>query len=155
MYLEQLIRIASALLTPLIAMVATYIAWHQWKTNRQKLVMDRYERRLRVYEEVQRILRITLRDFKPGIEDLLKFQTSVSEADFLFGSEIRDYIDEIYRRGLNLQRCNQEYRDFTQQAPPGYDHKKVCDEMNKESTWFTEQFGPAKEIFKRYLDISR
>jgi predicted negative regulator of RcsB-dependent stress response len=72
MCLEQLIRVGSALLTPLILIVATYIAWQQWKTNRQKLVMDHYERRLRVYEEVQRILRTICTDLKPSIEDLLK-----------------------------------------------------------------------------------
>jgi len=155
MCLEDLTRIAGALLTPLIAVVATYIAWQQWKTNRQKLVMDRYERRLRVYEEVQRILRIVSADLKPSIEDLVKFRTSVSEADFLFGPEITAYIDEIYGRGLSLHRWNQEYRDFTQAPPPGYDHNKVVAEMHKESTWLTEQFKPAEQKFKKYLDISR
>ena len=155
MSLEQLIRIASALLTPLILILATYIAWQQWKTNRQKLVMDRYERRLRVYEEVQRILRTICTDLKPSIEDLVKFRTSVSEADFLFGPEITAYINEIYKHGLNLRRWNQEYRDFTQEPPPDYDHNQVVAEICAEEKWFTEQFDPAKRKFKKYLDISR
>jgi hypothetical protein len=29
------------------------------------------------------------------------------------------------------------------------------DEMHKELTWLTEQFEPAKEKFKKYLDISK
>jgi hypothetical protein len=37
MCMEQLIEISKALLTPLIAIVATYIALQQWKTNQQKL----------------------------------------------------------------------------------------------------------------------
>jgi hypothetical protein len=152
---EQVIEISKALLTPLIAIVATYIAWQQWKTNQQKLKLERYERRLRVYEEVRKILSIILRDAKASTEDLLKFRTSVSEADFLFGPEIPEYIDEIYKRGLNLWRWNQEYRDYTQEKPEGYDHKKVVEEMHKELRWLTEQSGPAKEKFKKYLDISK
>ncbi|WP_162350166.1 hypothetical protein [Pseudoxanthomonas gei] len=81
----QIVEISKALLTPLIAIVATYVAWQQWKTNQQKLVLDRYDRRLKVYEEVRKILSIIVRDAKASYEDLLAFRTSVSEADFLFG----------------------------------------------------------------------
>lgn len=155
MIMEQFIEISKAFLTPVIAIVATYIAWQQWKTNRQKLNLERYDRRLNVYEEVRKILSIIVRDAKASTEDLLKFRTSVSEADFLFGPEIPQYIDEIYKRGLNLWRWNQEYRDYTQEKPEGYDHNKVVEEMHKELTWLSEQFEPAKEKFKKYLDISK
>jgi hypothetical protein len=151
----QLIEIFKALLTPVIAIVATYIAWQQWKTNRQKLNLERYDRRLHVYEEVRKILSIIMRDAKASTEDLLKFRTSVSEADFLFGPDIPKYIDEIYKRGLSLWRWNQEYQDCTQGKPEGYDHKKVVDKMSKELRWLSEQFEPAKEKFKKYLDISK
>lgn len=155
MYISEILDISKALLTPLVAIVATYIAWQQWKTNKQKLVLDRYDRRLHVYGEVRKILSIILRDAKASYDDLLKFRTSVSEADFLFGDEIISYIDEIYSRGVKLQYWSGEYRDFTQKLPEGYDHKKVCDGMHSELTWLTEQFEPAKRKFKKYLDVSK
>ena len=108
-----------------------------------------------MYEEVRKILSIILRDAGASTEDLLKFRTSVSEADYLFGPEIPEYIDEIYKRGINLWRWNTEYRDYTQQKPEDYDHKKVVDEMHKELAWLSEQFEPAKSKFKKYLDISK
>lgn len=153
--MEQIIEISKALLTPVIAIIATYIAWQQWQTNRQKLNLDRYDRRLHVYEEVRKILSIIVRDAKASTEDLLKFRTSVSEADFLFGPEIPEYIDQLYKRGLKLWLWNEKYRDYTQEKPKGYDHEKVVDEMHKEFTWLTEQFEPAKEKFQKYLDISK
>lgn len=155
MCIAEILDISKALLTPIVAIVATYIAWQQWKTNQRKLVLDRYDRRLHVYEEVRKILSIILRDAKASYDDLLKFRTSVSEADFLFGSEIPSYIDEIYSRGVKLQYWSNEYRDFTQQIPEGYDHQKVCDGMHSELTWLTEQFEPAKQKFKKYLDVSK
>jgi hypothetical protein len=154
MCVEHLARLFGGFLTPLIAVVTVYIAWQQWKTNSQKLVIDRYDRRLRVYGEVRKILSIIVRDAKATTDDLLRFRTSVSEADFLFGPEIMAYITEIYERGLHLWRWNQEYRDYTQEKPPGYDHAKVVSEMHKELTWLTDQFEPAKEKFRKYLDIS-
>lgn len=155
MCFDQIVETSKALLTPIIAIIATYIAWQQWQTNRQKLNLERYDRRLIVYAEVMKILSIILRDADAEYEDLLKFRTSVSEADFLFGEEIPAYIDEIYKRGINLHRWNKEYRDYSQEIPEGYDHKKVCDEMHKELLWLTEQFGPAKEKFKKYLNVSK
>lgn len=102
MSIDQLLEISKALLTPAIAIVTTYIAWQQWKANQQKSILDRYDRRLKVYGEVRQILSVIFRDAKASYDDLLKFRMAVSEADFLFGSEIPDYIDEIYQRGVKL-----------------------------------------------------
>lgn len=154
MCIQQKIAIFSSLLTPVIAIVSVYIAYQQWKTNKRKLHLDRYKRRLRVYEEVKKILSMITRDANASMDDLLKFRASVSEADFLFNNEISEYIDEIYDHGLSLRHWNQEFRDYTQEMPDGYDHKKVVDEMHKELKWLVDQFGPAKEKFKKYLDIS-
>jgi hypothetical protein len=154
MCIEQVIEIFKGLLTPVIAIVATYIAWQQWKTNQQKLILDRYDRRLRVYDEVRKILSTILRDERASYEDLIQFHTAVSEADFLFGPEIPKYIDEIYKRGVNLQKLNREYRDYTQESPKGYDHDKIVDGMHNEMIWFEAQFEPAKLKFKKYLDVS-
>lgn len=142
------------LLTPLIAMVAVYIAWQQWQTNRQKLILDRYDRRLRIYEEVRKILSTVVRDAKASTDDLVKFKTAVSEADFLFGPEVTSYIDEIYSRGINLWRWSDEYRDSTQQTPLHYNHAEVCGGMQEERQWFVQQFQPAKLLFMKYLNVS-
>ena len=154
-YMEQVIEISKGLLTPVIAIVATYIAYQQWQTNRKKLNLERYDRRPRVYEEVRKILNIILRDANASTEDLLKFRTSVSEADFLFGPESSEYIDQNYKRGLSLWKWNRMYRDYTQEKPEGYDHKKIVAEMHKELEWLVKQFEPAKEKFRKYLDISK
>ena len=154
MSIEKTIEILQALLTPVIALTTTYIAWQQWRTNRQKLNLEKYDRRLHVYSEVMKIFQITIRDARASPDDLLRFRTSVSEADFLFGSEIPKYIDEIYKRGINLWHWSRKYKDLTQETPDGYDHQRVVDEMHKELEWFSEQFEPAKKKFKKYLNIS-
>ncbi len=89
--------------------------------------------------------------------DLMTFKVSTAEADFLFGSDIPQYINEIYSRGLKLRTANARFRDHTKHhnSPPDYDHQKVCDEMHTQLIWITEQFSIAKEKFKKYLDISK
>lgn len=154
MTIDQFIRLFSALLTPLIAFITVYIAYQQWLVNRQKLRLELYDRRLRIYEEIKKIISIITRDAKPTTDDLLKFRISVSEADFLFDSDIPEYIDEIYKRGLNLWRCHEEYRDITMPETENYDHKKVVSEMTEELEWLVHQYEPAKLKFKKYLSMS-
>jgi hypothetical protein len=153
MCLADLAEISKILLTPLVAIVATYIAWQQWKTNKIKLQLDLYDRRLKVYEEVILILSIIFRDTKASYDDLLKFRRAASQADFLFGSEIPSYLNDIYQHGVKLQYWSGEYRDYTQEKPADYDHQKVVESMHVELKWLTEQFDPAKEKFKKYLLI--
>lgn len=152
---QPLAAVSQALLTPSIALIGAFLAWQQWRINKLKIRLERYDKRLRVYQEVVKILSIIARDAGASTDDLLKFITETSEADFLFGSEIRNYIDEIYRRGLHLWRYNTEYRDYTQEKPEGYDHAKIVDGMHAELEWLVEQIGPAKEKFRKYLDISK
>jgi hypothetical protein len=40
------VQILQGLLTPVVAIVAVYIAWQQWKANERKFKFEQYERRL-------------------------------------------------------------------------------------------------------------
>ncbi len=151
------IKILQGLLTPVIALLALYIAWQQWQVNERKYQLDLYERRLHVYQEVAAFLRRVLRDFKPEIAELQSFIASTAEADFLFDPDIPAYLDEIYRRACSLRSAHNQYRDMFQPIPPGYDHQKIVDEMHEQEVWFSNQLstGATKEKFKKYLDVRR
>ena len=82
---QSVVNIFSALLTPVIAIIATYIAWQQWKANELKLRLERYERRLSIYQDVIKMLSLIMRDADAKIEDLMTFRANTAEADFLFG----------------------------------------------------------------------
>ena len=155
-----LIDFFKGLLTPIIGGVTVYIACQQWKTNHLRLKLETYDRRIRVYEQVKDILRSLNNNPQSDMANLVTFSQSVSQADFLFGREISEYIEEIVRHGASLCRWQAEYRDYTQQPfPPGYDHNKVLHGMQKELNWLVEQLdrakGKAKAKFKKYLELSK
>ncbi len=99
-----------------------------------KLRLERYERRLAVYREVIKTITIVMRDANIKTADLVTFMAACPEADFLFGAEIRQYIDEIFHRGLKLSSASSQYRDRTQETPPGYDHMAIVNEMESHVT---------------------
>jgi hypothetical protein len=151
-----MVAVLNALLTPLIAIIATYIAWQQWQTNKLKLKMERYDRRLRVYQEVVTMLRTCANGELREFSAIIGFGAAVAEADFLFGPEIRLYLDEISTRAAKLRSANVQYKDYTQPTPAGYDHEKIVNEMGTQTTWFVEQLEGfvAKNKFGKYLNIS-
>jgi hypothetical protein len=59
------VQVLQGLLTPVIGGIALYIAWQQYKGNKFKLVLDRYERRLRIYQNVVAVLLLVLK-FPPA-----------------------------------------------------------------------------------------
>jgi hypothetical protein len=151
------ISILQGLLTPLIAIIATYIAYQQWQGNKLKLKMERYDRRLRVYQEVVTMLRTCANGELREFSAIIVFGAVVAEADFLFGPEIRQYLDEISTRAAKLRSANVQYKDFKQPIPVGYDHEKIVSEIGAHTNWFVEQLvekSVAKNKFAKYLDIS-
>ncbi len=139
-------------LTPVIAIIAVYIAWQQSKTNKLKLRLDKYDRRLRVYQEIIKVLSVEVRDADVKLDDLVKFRAETAEADFLFDPDIPTYVDQIYQHGLKIWHANTERREKT---PGSYMPGAVAEELNSELKWILAQFAVAKEKFRKYLDISK
>jgi hypothetical protein len=150
----KLVQVFEGLLTPMIAITVAYIAYRQWQADKLKLAMERYDRRIRIYKEVAAFIAVTCRDFKPAISEVLQFARATAEADFLFPSQIRNYLDELRKRAIASQLVHNEYRDMTQPIPPGYDHQRVVNEMHEHSLWFVAQFDVALEKFRPYLNLN-
>jgi len=151
-----MIQVFQGLLTPVIAGIAVYIARQQWQANRLKLVLDRFNRRWVVYQAVLDFIVAVCLDFKISADEIGKFRRATIQAEFLFGPEIPQYIDELCDRSIKLADVQSQYRDLSQAIPPGYDHKKVVDAMSEGERWFANllDLRTVNQKFKKYLDIS-
>jgi hypothetical protein len=151
----QIISILQALLTPVIACITVYIAYRQWQDNHLRLKRENYERCLRVYQEVVKMLQRVNRDFAPEWDELLVFNAATAEAPFLFKAEIPAYIDEIFKRGNALRVDNVIYRGGTEATPRDADaYMKALKDIHEQTRWFVDQMPIAKEKFKPYLHIA-
>ncbi len=139
------LQISQGLLTPVIAVITVYIAWQQWRLNKQKWSLDTYDRKLRIYQCVVEMRRLIMKDPRPEIQDILKFGADTAEADFLFPEEIPKYINEIYSHAAKLHAARGQMRS---------DSPNLRNEVTQEEIWFNGQYDVAKERFKKYLKIS-
>jgi hypothetical protein len=87
-------------LTAFIALIVACIAFLQWITARQKVVLDLFDKRFAVYEELRGVIG-RYSGHGPNLEDIGKFTQAASRAQFLFGSEITEFLQH---RRLDLTR---------------------------------------------------
>src|ERR1035441_1576423 len=99
--IEDCVKILSAMLTPVLGVIAAYIAWQQWRTNALKLRHDLYERRLAVYLAVIEFLACIMRKSWATDEEMISFLQKTRESYFLFGPEIAEYLEALSKPGLD------------------------------------------------------
>jgi hypothetical protein len=147
------------LLTPVLALVAGYIAWRQWRTSAQRLRLDLYEKRYRVFGEVKNILVLVLKKADVTPDEIMRFRAATSDAVFLFGDEVRDFVKDLADHALALWNANARYAAHFQNKEMDYDPKKTAEEMDRHLGWFTDlvtaKFPEVEEKFSRYLDVSK
>ena len=147
----QLIQLLSALLTPVIAVVTTYIAVQQYRTSRLKFKLEMFEKRYAIYQGVKNFILSAVREANLSNDDFFKFNEETQDAFFLFGERVEKYIDELRSKGSRLRYLNERLSD--QSLPIGEERSKLAKEDAELNTWFGNQLLESKQVFKKYLRV--
>ena len=150
---QEIIEIFKTIGTWLTALFAAWIAYKQFVVNKQKISLDLYERRLKIYAEVKDVLVIINDSGSIEHVKLSRFRNATAEADFLFGFDISGYLDEISKKALRLIYLNKQLKAVYEPKPSGYDHNMLTNDIREHSEWFASQFSVAKDKFKKYLSF--
>lgn len=87
-------QIAQLATTVVIGLIAALIAWRQWRTARDKLKLDLFDRRLAVFMDVRKVVSEVTQIGK--FSDLGLPNEIWSRSQFLFGPEIRAEITKFH-----------------------------------------------------------
>jgi hypothetical protein len=110
-------------------------------TNRRQYRLALFEKRMKVFDSTMNLIAEVLRDARVELDQLFQLLRDIREHEFLFGPEIKDYIDEVYRRGVELH---------TRRAAGN------PAELQRETDllmWFSEQTAEARQKFLKYIDF--
>ena len=98
-----------------IALFLAWIAWQQHNLAEKQKRLDKlrykhelYERRFAVYRATFSFIAQMVREARPETSAQMKFYHDTADCDFLFGPEIRRYIDDLYRIANELRGANPE-----------------------------------------------
>ena len=94
----------TALLTPTVAILGALIAFRQWKLAQNKLKLDLFDRRFKVYEAARKFLSSIVTNGEITDEALHKFMYGTREAEWVLSQAVADYIDkQLYPKAIDLQ----------------------------------------------------
>lgn len=106
------VQVASALLTPIVAIFGVYIARQQWLTARSKLNFDLFEKRYKIYSAAEKIIYKIIQNGSYDNSDFHYFMRDTKEARWLFNEEVHAYIrNELYDAILRFDSENQRVYD--------------------------------------------
>jgi hypothetical protein len=143
----ELLKVLSGCLTPLIAILATYIAWQQYKTASDKLKLDLYDRRYRVYRGLLDFFAAAVREPRVPKEAFGTFFAVTHEGRFLFGKEIKDYLIEVREKISKLRQA----QDRIDKLEEGTERDKAIETDVELLEWVDKQIDRAADKFKTYL----
>jgi hypothetical protein len=139
-----------ALDTILIAIIGAIIAYEQFRLAKQKLKLELFEKRYKVFEATRKFLSVILRETSFKDSDLFEFYAGTSDATFLFEKDITTYLDSIRDHALKMRALHENYA----QLPTGEARTQLVDKETTELNWLTGQLVLAKDNFYPYLGFS-
>lgn len=152
---KDIIETLSAGLTPLIAILATYIAFQQYKVNHHSLRNQLYKRRYRVFKATMSYLAEIMREGKTDFRRVAQFYAETSEAEFLFTQRILDHLEALYQKGISLEKLGERLypSDGSNGLPVGDERSKVAREKTEIFRWFHRQLSETRRLFRDEMKV--
>lgn len=137
-----LLELLTALIPIALAIFGGYIAWQQFQTNKKKLKLDLFEKRYAVFECVNAFLLTVAKGQKVNQQQRDEFLSGTRSAEFLFGPDIKKYIDEIWVKAVDA--------DCWVECETPYSARERTDAMK----WLHNQLKDVDKKFIEYMNIS-
>ena len=80
----------------------------QAKTANDKIVLDLFDRRLKIYSDARAVIGRTTGSGQCSNEEQFNFLKAIDGASFLFGTDVTDYFNKLYHDLIDLDACNKE-----------------------------------------------
>lgn len=145
------VQVASAGLAPVIGLAAWWVSRQQVRINRNKLKLDRFERRFEIYEAAMTfVAQITTEDVVRD-DRVRDFILRTRGARFMINLEISDYLDELRRKAMELLLVKR-----TLEGPPmptDEQRARLADKWGEIHQWFQEQPDVLPVKFTPYLSV--
>jgi len=147
----------SSLLTPLIAIIAIYIAYSQYINDEKRLKFEQYEKRLNVYKSFQTFIdKVRQEGSSIDIVSIHKFHEEIVIAKYLFDTKCQKYLEEIFDKAIEMWDLNRKLlirNENDELTISGGSRTKMCEEISIVEKYLAKQIGESIPLFKKYFQI--
>ena len=140
----------AALLTPIVAVLGSVIAYRQWRLAQNKLKLDLFDRRLQVYEAALTLLASIMTSGKARDEEVRNYLVATREAKWLLNASIAEYLEkQLYHKAIDLQTLAAELEG----VPLGDERSKNVHAQADIKKWLMRQYEVLDEKFAPFLQL--
>jgi hypothetical protein len=126
------------------ALIAGTIAYRQWKTAADKLRLDLFEKRWKVFKGVQQLLGKAALRADVTSEDLREFLVATEGARWLFDPALAEFLeDSVYKKALRLQELATDLKTV---------YPAEADSKRAEKTAIVQWFGDELKALDARMD---
>lgn len=142
LYWPEVGRVLSAALPVVISAIVTYIAWQQFAINRRQHRLALFEKRMVVFNSTMKMIASVAQSANPTLSQCFQFIQDTRDHEFLFGPEVGEFINEVYKKATALHA-------HIQAGVGG------AAQQTQIMQWFIGQMGEARKVFLKYLDFRK
>jgi hypothetical protein len=147
--LKTISEIVAAFGTLIVAGIVAYIAYRQHKTDKSKLKLDLYDRRLHIFESGMRFIAHVVQNGDADDQSLAAVNRARLEGMFLFPKHVAKYYAKLYENGIDLQYANKALRGETlnvdaERPQNAQKHAEIV-------KWFAHQFKALQDLVRPFI----
>jgi hypothetical protein len=143
----------SALGTPMIALIVGgfggLIAYRQWRTARDRLKLDLFDRRLPIYEQTRDLLARRMALGQLDNNEITEFAIKTRVSRWLFDQILADYLEEIVGKLLEISNLNSELETLTDKA----ERDRNVGMQRELKNWLDDQVYRTRTLDARFADF--
>lgn len=143
------LQIVLGISAPAIACFGAYISYKQWQLGRYKLKHDLFEKRWLIYASAHDAIAVFLNGAEEDkLNQFKNLKVKIVGANFLFPSDICDYLNEIADRMYELKVVEHKIRSGVE------NREDVLKVHKKEYQWLEAQPIVLAAKLKLYLELT-
>lgn len=145
---------AQVVTTLAIATFAVYVAKCQHETARNKLKLDLFDRRYKVYLGIRDLFAVATREARVPNGAFNDYWAATHEGRFLFEADIRDYITEVRKKIAELRNA-QAIMDANRDNGKEKEREAAIEKEHELLTWVNTETEQLAGRFHRYLGFEK
>jgi hypothetical protein len=130
-----------------ISLVLAVAAWQQGEIAKERLRLDLFDRRFKVFEAATDFLGVIHADTAFELSDLFDFDSGVSSAIFLFEPPVVKYLSRIRERALALRA----HQQLIKSLPDGSKRSAESNAEKEDISWLVQQIVAIAGEFSPYM----
>lgn len=141
---------SSLILPGVIGLVTLYIAYQQWRTNKNQLRLNLFDRRYAVFIAVMKLVEVIAKTGEVSGDQLREFLLATKGALFLFDQKTQDYCDQLSKHAIAI-KVDEVMLSTT--VVPSDLREKVDARSLERLNWFNDEANKIQKRFRPFLGI--